>query len=98
MAGTISANLRRSKKAPKARPQMAANRRPFREEHAMAQAFDSRPGYIFMDGRFVAWTDAKLHVLSHGLHYASAVFEGQRAYGGEIFKLEDHTRRLHDSA
>jgi branched-chain amino acid aminotransferase len=64
----------------------------------MAQPFDNRPGVIWMDGRFIPWSDAKLHVLSHGLHYASAVFEGQRAYGGEIFRLEDHTRRLHDSA
>jgi branched-chain amino acid aminotransferase len=64
----------------------------------MAQTFDNRPGYIFMDGRFVPWADAKLHVLSHGLHYASSVFEGERAYGGEIFRLDDHTRRLHDSA
>jgi branched-chain amino acid aminotransferase len=64
----------------------------------MAQPFDNRPGFIFMDGRFVPWADAKLHVLSHGLHYASAVFEGQRAYGGEIFRLDDHTRRLHESA
>ncbi len=64
----------------------------------MAQPFDSRPGSIWMDGHFVPWGDAKLHVLSHGLHYASAVFEGQRAYGGEIFKLSEHTTRLHESA
>ena len=51
-----------------------------------------------MDGEFVPWADAKLHVLTHGLHYASAVFEGERAYGGVIFKLDDHTRRLHESA
>src|SRR5690606_35447503 len=44
------------------------------------------------------WREAKLHVLSHGLHYASAVFEGERAYGGEIFKLEEHTQRLIDGA
>ena len=63
----------------------------------MAQTFDDRPGVIWMDGKFVPWADAKLHVLSHGLHYASAVFEGQRAYGGEIFRLDEHTRRLHES-
>jgi hypothetical protein len=47
----------------------------------MAQPFDNRPGVIWMDGQFVPWADAKLHVLSHGLHYASSVFEGERAYG-----------------
>jgi branched-chain amino acid aminotransferase len=51
-----------------------------------------------MNGEFVKWGDAKIHVLTHGLHYASAVFEGERAYGGEIFKLTEHTQRLHDSA
>ncbi len=60
--------------------------------------FDQRDGYIWMDGEFVDWKDAKLHVLTHGLHYASAVFEGERAYGGAIFKLAEHTERLHESA
>jgi len=60
--------------------------------------FDQLQGEIWYDGAFVPWADAKLHVLSHGLHYASSVFEGERAYGGEVFKLEEHTRRLHDSA
>jgi branched-chain amino acid aminotransferase len=50
-----------------------------------------------MNGEFVPWKDAKVHVLTHGLHYASAVFEGERAYGGEIFKLTEHTERLHES-
>ncbi len=63
-----------------------------------AQPYDDRPGVIWMDGAFVPWAEAKLHVLSHGLHYASAVFEGERAYGGVIFKLDEHTRRLHESA
>ncbi len=63
-----------------------------------AQPFDKRDGVIWMNGEFVPWADAKMHVLSHGLHYASAVFEGERAYGGEIFKLDEHTRRLHESA
>ncbi len=56
--------------------------------------FDDRDGLIWWDGAMVAWRDAKLHVLSHGLHYASAVFEGERAYGGHIFKLRAHTERL----
>lgn len=60
--------------------------------------FDSLDGYIWMNGEFVAWKEAKVHVLTHGLHYASAVFEGERAYGGEIFKLTEHTERLHESA
>ena len=60
--------------------------------------FDQLDGEIWYNGTFVPWADAKLHVLSHGLHYASGVFEGERAYGGEIFKLEEHTDRLFDSA
>ena len=60
--------------------------------------FDNRPGNIWLDGSFVPWSDARLHVLSHGLHYASAVFEGERAYGGEIFKLTEHNERLKESA
>ena len=60
--------------------------------------FDQLDGFIWMNGEFVKWADAKIHVLTHGLHYASAVFEGERAYGGEIFKLTEHTERLHKSA
>ena len=60
--------------------------------------FDKLDGFIWMNGEFVPWADAKIHVLTHGLHYASAVFEGERAYGGEIFKLTEHTERLHESA
>ncbi|WP_274628011.1 branched-chain amino acid aminotransferase [Arvimicrobium flavum] len=60
--------------------------------------FDQLEGFIWMNGEFVKWADAKIHVLTHGLHYASAVFEGERAYGGKIFKLTEHTQRLHDSA
>lgn len=60
--------------------------------------FDDRDGLIWFDGKMVAWRDAKLHVLTHGLHYASAVFEGERAYGGNIFKLDAHTERLINSA
>ncbi|WP_114009555.1 branched-chain amino acid aminotransferase [Cohaesibacter intestini] len=61
-------------------------------------AFDQREGHIWYNGDYVDWKDAKMHVLSHGLHYASSVFEGVRAYGGEIFKLEQHTNRLFASA
>jgi branched-chain amino acid aminotransferase len=60
--------------------------------------FDDRDGLIWFDGKMVDWRDAKLHVLTHGLHYGSSVFEGERAYGGTIFKLEEHTRRLINSA
>ncbi len=60
--------------------------------------YDSREGVIWMNGEMVDWPDAKLHVLTHGLHYASCVFEGERVYGGEIFKLTEHTERLHLSA
>jgi len=56
--------------------------------------FDDRDGQIWYDGAMVPWREAKLHVLSHGLHYASGVFEGERAYGGNIFKLAAHTERL----
>jgi branched-chain amino acid aminotransferase len=64
----------------------------------MAVPFDQLDGQIWMNGEFVDWKDAKIHVLTHGLHYASAVFEGERAYGGKIFKLTEHSQRLHDSA
>jgi branched-chain amino acid aminotransferase len=60
--------------------------------------YDDRDGEIWFDGVMVPWRDAKLHVLTHGLHYASAVFEGERAYGGNIFKLRAHTERLIQSA
>src|SRR6202162_1806157 len=59
--------------------------------------FDDRDGWIWWDGALAPWRDAKLHVLSHGLHYASAVFEGERAYAGNIFRLRDHTERLINS-
>jgi branched-chain amino acid aminotransferase len=60
--------------------------------------FDQRDGVIWFNGTFVPWRDAKVHVLTHGLHYASCVFEGERAYGGRIFELEAHTARLFESA
>ena len=62
------------------------------------QPYHDRDGFIWYDGALVPWREATLHVLSHGLHYASAVFEGERAYGGKIFKLTEHSRRLADSA
>ena len=60
--------------------------------------FDDRDGMIWWNGHLRPWRDAKLHVLSHGLHYGSAVFEGERAYSGNIFKLRDHSERLKRSA
>ncbi len=60
--------------------------------------FDDRDGTIWYDGKLMPWRDAKLHVLSHGLHYASAVFEGERVYNETIFKLNEHTERLFASA
>lgn len=59
--------------------------------------FDQRDGVIWMNGAMVPWADAKLHVLSHGLHYGSSVFEGERAYGGVIFKSTEHSQRLLNS-
>jgi branched-chain amino acid aminotransferase len=63
----------------------------------MPTPFDDRDGTIWFDGALVPWRDAKLHVLTHGLHYASSVFEGERAYAGHIFKLREHTERLINS-
>ena len=60
--------------------------------------YDKRSGKIWFNGKPVDWKDANIHVLNHGLHYASCVFEGERVYDGEIFKLEDHTARLFYSA
>jgi branched-chain amino acid aminotransferase len=63
-----------------------------------ALPFDQRDGFIWLDGAIVPWTEAKLHVLTHGLHYGSSVFEGERAYEGEIFKSSEHSQRLRRSA
>ena len=60
--------------------------------------FDQRDGQIWFNGALVPWRDAKLHVLSHGLHYGSCVFEGERAYNGAIFKSREHSQRFHNSA
>jgi branched-chain amino acid aminotransferase len=64
----------------------------------VTQPFDDRDGVIWYNGALVAWREAKLHVLSHALHYASAVFEGERVYNGTIFKLTEHSQRLASSA
>ena len=61
-------------------------------------SFDDRDGWIWFDGKLVPWREAEVHVLTHALHYASSVFEGQRAYNGEIFKLSEHSERLRRSA
>ena len=60
--------------------------------------YDKRSGKIWFNGKTVDWADANIHILNHGLHYASCVFEGERVYEGEIFKLEEHTNRLFYSA
>ena len=60
--------------------------------------YHDRDGMIWLDGQLVPWREAKIHLLTHALHYASAVFEGERAYGGEIFKLREHSERLIEGA
>src|SRR5256884_667259 len=64
----------------------------------MGVSFDKIDGVIWYDGRLVPWADANVHVLTHGLHYASCVFEGERAYGGKVFKSTEHSERLRRSA
>jgi len=65
---------------------------------AATQPYDQRDGFIWMNGELMPWRDARLHLLTHALHYGSAVFEGEAVYDGEIFKLTEHSQRLHDSA
>ncbi|MEL7452615.1 MAG: branched-chain amino acid aminotransferase, partial [Pseudomonadota bacterium] len=60
--------------------------------------YDDRDGFIWMDGEFVPWRESKVHVLTHGMHYASTVFEGERAYSGEIYRSQQHSQRLETSA
>jgi len=60
--------------------------------------FDDRDGFIWLDGKLIPWRDAQMHVLTHALHYASAVFEGERAYAGRVFKSREHSERLRRSA
>ncbi|PWE29337.1 branched-chain amino acid aminotransferase [Maritimibacter sp. 55A14] len=64
----------------------------------MAGAYDDRDGMIWMDGKLIPWRDANVHILTHAMHYASSVFEGERAYGGTIFKSREHSVRLRRSA
>jgi branched-chain amino acid aminotransferase len=78
---------------------LAASASSHRKELLMSLIpFDDRDGVIWFDGKLVPWRDAKIHVLTHGLHYGSCVFEGERVYGGTVFKLTEHDRRLHESA
>ena len=62
------------------------------------RSYDDRDGWIWMDGKLVPWREANVHILTHAMHYASSVFEGQRIYDGEIFKLSEHSARLRKSA
>ncbi|HBG99246.1 MAG TPA: branched-chain amino acid aminotransferase [Rhodobacteraceae bacterium] len=64
----------------------------------MGMGYDDRDGTIWIDGRLVPWRDANVHILTHAMHYASSVFEGERAYGGRIFESRAHSERLHNSA
>ena len=64
----------------------------------MTKSFDNRDGWIWMNGEFLPWNNAKSHIITQGLHYASAVFEGERAYKGRIFKSNQHSKRLFNSA
>ncbi|NCO20780.1 MAG: branched-chain amino acid aminotransferase [Rhodobacterales bacterium] len=64
----------------------------------MAGAYDDRDGMIWMDGALVPWREANVHILTHAMHYASSVFEGERCYGGKIFESRRHSERLHYSA
>jgi branched-chain amino acid aminotransferase len=64
----------------------------------MAGGYDDRDGHIWMDGKMIPWRDANVHVLTHAMHYASSVFEGERAYNGKIFKSRQHSERLMRSA
>ena len=86
-------------------PKNATQRKNLREErlskkenYMETKPFDDRDGVIWFNGEMVPWRDARVHILTHALHYASSVFEGERAYGGAIFKLTEHTERLFMSA
>jgi branched-chain amino acid aminotransferase len=78
-------------------PTGPAESRSVQEEDMSLVPFHDRDGFIWMDGKLVPWRDAQVHVLTHGLHYASAVFEGERAYGGVIYKSTEHSARLKKS-
>jgi branched-chain amino acid aminotransferase len=68
------------------------------EETMAILPFDDRDGFIWMDGKIIPWREAKVHVLTHGLHYGSSIFEGERAYDGVIFKSREHGERFRHSA
>jgi len=68
------------------------------EKDRPMSGYDDRDGVIWMDGKLVPWRDANVHLLTHAMHYASSVFEGERAYGGKIFRSRDHAERLKNSA
>jgi branched-chain amino acid aminotransferase len=68
------------------------------KEKEMSAAYDDREGSIWMDGNLIPWRDANVHILTHAMHYASSVFEGERCYNGKIFRSEDHSKRLQRSA
>jgi branched-chain amino acid aminotransferase len=70
----------------------------FAKREAKMAGYDDRDGFIWMDGKLVDWRSANVHILTHGLHYASAVFEGERCYNGKIFKMNEHSHRLRRSA
>src|ERR1700757_3728015 len=61
-------------------------------------SMDDRDGFIWLDGKLVPWRDSRLHILTHALHYGSAVFEGERIYDGRVFRLSAHSARLRNSA
>src|SRR4029453_15444206 len=69
-----------------------------RGESAMSLGMDDQDGFIWLDGKLVPWRDSRLHVLTHALHYGSAVFEGERIYDGRVFRLAAHSQRLINSA
>ena len=103
IALTIDAAARRGAElAEEAKSRVACRARaPVLGAHSMVSPqppFDDRDGWIWLDGELVPWRDARIHVLTHALHYASSVFEGQRAYNGVIFKLREHSERLRRSA
>ena len=64
----------------------------------MSLTMDDRDGFIWLDGKLVPWRDSRMHVLTHALHYGSAVFEGERIYDGRVFRLAAHSARLINSA
>jgi branched-chain amino acid aminotransferase len=74
------------------------NIRAFLEGNTMAGGYDDRDGHIWMDGKMIPWREANVHILTHAMHYASSVFEGERAYNGKIFKSREHSERLQRSA